>query len=666
MSFDSFSLALITPEQVLELVGAIASRIKPALDLEALLQNTADAVRDLLQTDRVLVYRFLPEGDAVIAVESVGPEWQPLLGQLIYDPCFAAGWVEHYRQGRICVIPDVQNSALLACHRELLIRVQVQANLVVPVLAEDSLWALLIVHHCRSPRPWQSVEIELVRQVALQLGSAVSQVELRQQFRNIADSLPGVIYRYLQHPDGQEEFTYISANSVDLWEATAEDIKQVPSTVWQQVHPEDRLGLQESIQRSIELDQPRLWTWEWRIITPSGVLKWLEGRAHGEVAPNGSITWDGVIIDISQRKWVEAALRQRADQEELLRRITIRLRESLDLTQVLATTVTEVQQTLQADRVLIVRLTDGLGEVIQAAVLPPFSPIEPQQWPQECLPEDWYEFYRQSQPRIVPDIYTDGRGACMVEFLHALEVKSKVVAPIVQSRRDESHLVWGLLIVHACSDYRQWQPAEAELLQQIANQLAIAIQQSELYQRLQQANQELEQISTTDSLTQLANRRRFDEYLRREWQRLAREQAPIALILCDVDYFKLYNDTYGHSAGDACLTQIAQAISQAIKRPSDLAARYGGEEFAVVLPNTHQSGALKIAQAIRRRLARLQIPHAASPVQAQITLSFGIAVAAMPPVATAPQILIEAADQALYQAKAEGRNRYSVAPPISP
>jgi diguanylate cyclase (GGDEF)-like protein len=216
--------------------------------------------------------------------------------------------------------------------------------------------------------------------------------------------------------------------------------------------------------------------------------------------------------------------------------------------------------------------------------------------------------------------------------------------------------LWGLLIAHQCSGPRQWQQSELNLFQQLATQAAIAIQQSELYQQLQQANQELQRLASSDGLTQVANRRCFDEYLNLEWQRLAREQLPLSLILCDVDYFKLYNDTYGHLAGDDALRQVAKAISGAIKRPADLVARYGGEEFVVLLPNTDAEGAVSAARKIQANISAEQIPHCKSQVSSCITLSLGVATT-VPHSQSPSATLIAAADQRLYQAKAQGRNR---------
>lgn len=186
--------------------------------------------------------------------------------------------------------------------------------------------------------------------------------------------------------------------------------------------------------------------------------------------------------------------------------------------------------------------------------------------------------------------------------------------------------------------------------------------QQEIHERekaevaLHKANQELQRVAILDGLTQIPNRRRLDEYLEQEWKRAIREQLSLAFIMCDVDFFKRYNDTYGHQAGDQCLQQVAKAISHAVKRPADLVARYGGEEFAVILPNTDLAGAMQVATEITQAVAGLQIPHSNSAATTIVSLSIGVAVM-IPTVQTLPAVLVQAADTALYQAKTQGRNR---------
>ncbi|NQT61779.1 MAG: diguanylate cyclase [Candidatus Marinimicrobia bacterium] len=173
---------------------------------------------------------------------------------------------------------------------------------------------------------------------------------------------------------------------------------------------------------------------------------------------------------------------------------------------------------------------------------------------------------------------------------------------------------------------------------------------------LQIANKRLEELSRVDGLTGIANRRRLDEELDREWKRMLREKRPLSVVLCDIDHFKLYNDTYGHQGGDECLIRVANAIKDSVNRPGDLTARYGGEEFCLVLPETSGIGAMKIAELVRKNVFELNMEHKSSPMAEVVTLSLGVATL-IPDIGSHPSVLLEAADRALYQAKGNGRNR---------
>jgi two-component system, cell cycle response regulator len=173
---------------------------------------------------------------------------------------------------------------------------------------------------------------------------------------------------------------------------------------------------------------------------------------------------------------------------------------------------------------------------------------------------------------------------------------------------------------------------------------------------LKKANLRLTYQANIDSLTQIANRRRFDEYITQEWSRCAREKDYLSLLLCDVDFFKIYNDTYGHQAGDGCLYEVAKGIERAVKRPADIAFRYGGEEFAVILPHTDGQGAIRVAEEIQQQILDLKLSHMASKISDHITLSIGVS-SIIPDTRTSPHKLISAADCALYDAKFKGRNR---------
>ncbi|WP_153109931.1 GGDEF domain-containing response regulator [Propionivibrio limicola] len=185
-----------------------------------------------------------------------------------------------------------------------------------------------------------------------------------------------------------------------------------------------------------------------------------------------------------------------------------------------------------------------------------------------------------------------------------------------------------------------------------------------LTQKLDAANQELRRLTSLDGLTGIANRRHFDNILTREWQRAMRRGDEVAILMCDIDFFKLFNDTYGHQNGDACLIKTAHALTACIERGGDLVARYGGEEFVAILPGTTLEGAVHIADQMRLAVQNLSIPHPSSPF-GFVTASLGVASGvAMPE--TSPNDLIHAADQALYKAKHGGRNRVCQTAALAP
>ncbi|MEM7016852.1 MAG: diguanylate cyclase [Pseudomonadota bacterium] len=178
-------------------------------------------------------------------------------------------------------------------------------------------------------------------------------------------------------------------------------------------------------------------------------------------------------------------------------------------------------------------------------------------------------------------------------------------------------------------------------------------------QELKQANEALVKLSNEDGLTQLFNRRYFNNALEQEWNRLQRENIPLSLIMCDVDHFKKYNDTYGHQSGDHCLQQVANVIRSKARRPTDTPARYGGEEFAIILPQTTTEGAQELAESIRKGVEQLAIPHENSTTKDIVSVSFGVA-SVIPDRTGDTAQLIAMADEALYQSKAAGRDQVSV------
>jgi two-component system chemotaxis family response regulator WspR len=193
------------------------------------------------------------------------------------------------------------------------------------------------------------------------------------------------------------------------------------------------------------------------------------------------------------------------------------------------------------------------------------------------------------------------------------------------------------------------------LLQRDAAYRALRVSQ----QQLLDTNLVLQRLMNSDGLTGLSNRRHFDEYLELEWRRAMRDQTQLSLLMIDVDFFKTYNDSFGHLEGDEALRKVAAAIRDASSRPSDLPARYGGEEFALVLPNTSPGGARLVAEKLRQAVAGLKIPHIAPAEGSSLTISIGLAT--MTPVqGTDCRQLISAADKGLYLAKHNGRNQVGI------
>ena len=216
------------------------------------------------------------------------------------------------------------------------------------------------------------------------------------------------------------------------------------------------------------------------------------------------------------------------------------------------------------------------------------------------------------------------------------------------------------------TDYITKPPSHTELLARVRSALRLKTEMNRrkareedlmvLNERLAEVNLELERLSVTDSLTGLANRRSFNDFLSREWLREQREQQPFSVIMIDIDHFKKYNDAYGHLEGDVCLQKVSLALQRALCRAGDLLARYGGEEFVAILPHTDIAGAEELASDFHKHVRELEIPHRDSPVSSTITISIGIA-SVIPNQKISPTQVVAMADKALYRAKQAGRNQ---------
>ncbi|HEY9736996.1 MAG TPA: diguanylate cyclase [Trichocoleus sp.] len=515
------------------ILNALAFAVRQSLDLEEILATTTEQMQQLLQVNRVVVYRLEPDGSGMVIAESLAGDYLSMQGVVLLDPCLTVfPCLERYQNGQSQVLADLQAAELAPCYLALLAPFEVKAHIVVPLLvSQHQLWGLLAVQHCAAPRLWQSWEVELTQQLALQVGMAIQQSQLYDQSR------------------------------------------------------------------------------------------------------------------------------QQARQQTLLNELVQTIRTSLNLDEVLHLAAQSLLSSFQVSRsvVRLGRQHDDTFVYCMSLEAPGVEPLRDQAMPIAGNPLVQALFER-PEAIAVADV-------AQAEWLKPLQPffrRAQVRAFLCVAIRFEGR-VRGLLCLHQCDRTRIWSQDEQQLIAKVADQLAISIQQAELYRRLHRANQELNRLAHLDGLTQIANRRFFDEYLDTEYRRQQRQGTPLALILCDVDHFKRFNDTYGHPVGDDCLKAIAQAIAGVLKRPGDLLARFGGEEFAVVLPDTDLPGALTLGEDILTVVRQLRLPVAGLSTPAQVTISMGI-VSLDTLSVDSPAALVQAADRALYQAKAQGRDGYCVLP----
>lgn len=360
-------------------------------------------------------------------------------------------------------------------------------------------------------------------------------------------------------------------------------------------------------------------------------------------------------------------LREANQQQMILFNLISEIRESLDLDTLFKITAKEVRKALQSDRVGIFRFDPDsnycFGEFVSESVLPAYDSALSIKVNDYCFGEQYAVHYQQGRMQVLTDIYNAGLKYCHIQVLEQFQIKAQIITPLMMGSK-----LWGLLCIHQCERPREWTPTEIRFVRQLAAQFSVALEHSHLLAQtrsqtdqlsqtldaLQQANLKLERLARLDGLTEIPNRRCFDEFLDQQWRLLIREKQFLSLIIFDVDHFKLYNDCYGHQAGDECLIKIAHAAQQVLKRPADLLARYGGEEFAVILPNTDETGASNIAAQIQLAIKALSISHVKSKEQI-VTLSLGIA-SQIPSTDRTSKEFISEADQALYLAKQQGRD----------
>jgi len=514
------------------LVMEMSQRIRRSLNLHDILQTTVDEVRQFLQTDRVIIFQFLPDWHGIVAVESCGADWVAILSTKIHDPCFAKDYIEPFCQGTVTAKSDIDAAGISPCHLQLLRNFQVRANLVVPIMQDDRLWGLLIAHHCAAPRQWQNSEIELLRQIASQAGIALQQAALLAQVQSelaerkqaeaalqhlnleleerVADRTAAlttvnerVLISLLELQQAQQETedlynnapcgyhsldvdgTIVRINHTELkWSGYSRDEVLHKKKFVDLLTPSSQQVFDESFSQLLQ--QGWINNVEFQLLNQDGSTRWVSLSSTAITDAAGQFVMSRTtLFDISDRKQTENALQQQTRQEQLRWNITQAIRQSLNLNAILDTAVAELRQTLQGDRVAVYRFQpDWSGDFIAESVSPGWvnlvDPGVQKIWTDTYLYDTQGGRFQNHETFVIPDIYAAGLQPCHIDLLEQFQAKAYAVVPIFSS-----NTLWGLLAIYQNATPRHWQPWEMELLQQIASQLSIAIQQSELYSQLQ-------------------------------------------------------------------------------------------------------------------------------------------------------------------------------------
>jgi len=415
---------------------------------------------------------------------------------------------------------------------------------------------------------------------------------------------------------------------------------------------------------------------EWPLAIKGQLYGWLQGNANAQAI---ATTLTCLLQQEIEKRGLAQEILQKYEEVNFLSDFAIQVSQCIGLEEMTTVIQRETQNLLKVEKVLVL-----LYEPSQCGLVSPMAQTSVTEAHLQTLFPLVHRVLSSGHPEIVNNITalsaltrpSKGRLTLAITEDPTPETMGSVMlAPLTIQNR-----TFGVFVL-CHSQCNLYTSEDLNLFLTLASQVAAAIQTAQYYdklklysqtlelqvaertwelqeakEKLEKVNQELHKMAIQDELTQIANRRYFNQYLEQEWKRCQREQQPLALILGDVDAFKKYNDYYGHQAGDRCLQKVAQVLSSALKRPGDLVARYGGEEFAMILPQTDLTGAQNVAQRIQRQFSLVRIPHEQSELEPFVTMSLGVN-AIVPTPQDSLDRFIRHTDKALYHAKTGGRNR---------
>ena len=693
------------------LLNKIALRIRESLNLHEILNTTVSQVRQLLKTDRVIIYQFGPDWIGKVEVESVRDKHLSILGRTIQDNCFEETALSWYQQGQPKAIDDIYNANLSPCHIEFLEQFQVRANLVMPILQGEDLWGLLIAHHCLDRRKWSHSEIDFLEKLATQVAIAINQSTLFQQaqtelaratraeaelqkakddleikvqertaelkaaneqlhreiqerkqaetellssqrfIQRIAETTPNILYIY---DLVLEKNVYKNRSIGEILDYTPEQIEEMGENIFQEIlHPDDVAHVTEHFQQRILLKEEEILEMEYRLKDAHDRWRWFISRdmvfsRNAEGLPNQIL---GTATDITSRKRAEEELQQaNVNLKGWVSELELRNQEMDMLGQMneFLQACVSVDEAYKALDTLLQPLFPGTCGAVFMLNESKNLVAAMAKWGDD-LPTHTIFSPSDCWALRRGRLHWIDRTNAGLACKHIHSHKNPAQSLCVQMIAQGETL--GMLYL-ASEDEKYLTPGKRQLARTVSEQVSLALANLKLRETLHQQ-------SIRDPLTGLFNRRYLEESLNREIHRALRTERSLAVVMIDVDRFKQFNDTFGHDAGDAVLRELGTYLQTNV-RTSDIACRYGGEELTLIFPDADLEDAARRAEALRQGIKELKITHRGQALD-QITISMGVA--ACPDCGSDGEDLIKAADAALYRAKKEGRDRTVVACP---